>query len=108
MHIFQYSQRKGTRAAVMPNQIQSKIKEERSHKLIELSNKNQKEFLSKYIDKCVEVLFEQKEGEYIKGHTYNYMVVKVKDENIRNTMTKVKIINLEGLELIGEKIVTKM
>ena len=32
MHIFKYSQRKGTRAAVMPNQIDGNIKEERSKK----------------------------------------------------------------------------
>lgn len=38
MHIFKYSQRKGTKAAVMPNQVDGKIKEERSKKLIELSN----------------------------------------------------------------------
>ena len=41
MHIFKYSQRKGTKAAVMPNQVDGKIKEERSKKLIELSNENE-------------------------------------------------------------------
>ena len=40
MHIFKYSVRKGTKAASMPNQINGNIKEERSKKLIELSNKN--------------------------------------------------------------------
>ena len=42
MHIFKYSPRKGTRAAVMPNQIDGNVKEERSRKLIELSDKNEK------------------------------------------------------------------
>ena len=41
MHVFKYSQRKGTKAAVMPNQIDGKVKEERSKKLIELSNENE-------------------------------------------------------------------
>lgn len=102
MHVFKYSQRKGTRAAVMPNQIDGNIKEERSHKLIELSNKNEEEFLDRYIGKEVDVLFEQEEDEYIKGHTSNYMVVKVKYENIENKTMKVKLIKREGLELIGE------
>ena len=41
MHIFKYSQRKGTKAAVMQNQIPGDIKELRSRRLIELSNKNE-------------------------------------------------------------------
>lgn len=102
MHVFKYSQRKGTRAAVMPNQIDGNIKEERSHKLIELSNKNEEEFLDRYIGKEVYVLFEQEEGEYIKGHTSNYLVVKVNGKGLENKMLKAKIINKEGFELIGK------
>ena len=59
MHIFKYSPRKGTRAAVMPNQIDGNVKEERSRKLIELSDKNEKEYNKQYIGKEVEVLFEE-------------------------------------------------
>ena len=73
MHIFKYSQRKGTKAAVMPNQVDGKIKEERSKKLIELSNENEYNYNKKYIGKQVEVLFEEREGEYLKGHTTNYI-----------------------------------
>ena len=64
MHIFKYSPRKGTKAAIMKNQIPGNIKEERSRKLIELSDKKQKEHNEKYIGKNLEVLFEEKEGEY--------------------------------------------
>ena len=102
MHVFKYSQRKGTRAAVMQKQIDGNIKEERSHKLIELSNKNEEEFLNEYISKEVDVLFEQEENEYIKGHTSNYLVVKVKAKELENKMLKVKIVSREGYELIGE------
>ncbi len=104
MHVFKYSQRKGTRAAVMPNQVDGNHKEERSHKLIELSNKNEEEFLDRYIGKEVYVLFEQKEGEYIKGHTSNYLIVKVNSEKLENRMVKVKIETREGDELIGEAV----
>ena len=101
MHIFKYSPRKGTKAAVMLNQVDGKIKEERSNKLIQLSNKNQKLFLNKYIGKVVEVLFEQKEGEFMKGHTKNYLVVKTKNESIQNEIIKVKINKEQNLELLG-------
>ena len=106
MHIFKYSQRKGTRAAVMPNQIDGKLKEERSRKLIELSNKYEVEFNEGYIGKTVEVLFEEPHMEngmrYEKGHTTNYMVVKtLTNEEWENQIKCIKIEKLERLELVG-------
>lgn len=106
MHIFKYSPRKGTRAAVMLNQIDGNVKEERSRKLIELSDKNEKEYNKQYIGKEVEVLFEEPHLEngrrYMKGHTTNYLVVKVEtNENWENEIKQVKIAELAGLELIG-------
>ena len=92
MHVFKYSPRSGTVAAKMPNQIDGNIKEERSNKLIELSDKNEKEYNQKYIGKEVEVLLEEREGEYLKGHTTNYMVVKMKtNANLENTIQKVVV-----------------
>ena len=107
MHVFKYSQRRGTRAAVMPNQIDGNIKEERSRKLIELSNKNEEEYNRSYIGKEVEVLFEEPHIEngnrYMKGHTTNYMVVKIEtEEDLDNTIKKVKIVDVDKLELIGK------
>lgn len=106
-HIFKYSQRKGTRAAVMPNQVDGNIKEERSRKLIALSDENEREYNKKYIGKEVEVLFEEPHLEngkkFMKGHTTNYIVVKVEgeDQMLENEIKKVKIVDLDGIELIG-------
>lgn len=106
-HIFKYSQRKGTRAAVMPNQVDGNIKEERSRKLIALSDENEREYNKKYIGKEVEVLFEEPHIEngkkFMKGHTTNYIVVKVEgeDQKLENEIKKVKIVDLDGIELIG-------
>ena len=102
MHVFQYSPRKGTRAAVMPNQIDGNIKEARSKKLIELSNENQKMYNQQLVGKEVEVLFEDREEEdgitYFRGHTQNYILVKYKtDENLENTLKNVKILELSEL-----------
>ena len=85
----------------MPNQVDSKIKEERSKKLIELSRENEKRHNEKYIGKDIDVLFEEKDGDYIKGHTTNYMVVKIPYDNIENTIETVHITGEENLELIG-------
>ena len=100
MHVFKYSKRDGTVAAKMPNQIDGTIAEERSKKLIELSEKNMKKYNSIYIGKELEVLFEEKQDEFWTGHTKNYMVVKMKSENnLENKVLKVKInsVNNEAL-----------
>ena len=102
IHVFKYSPREGTRAAVMNGQISSEVKEERSKKLIEISNKYEKEFLEGQIGKKLEVLFEQKEDEYWKGHTSNYIVVKTRGEKLENQILRVKITGIDNLELIGE------
>ena len=107
MHVFKYSPRKGTKAAVMPNQIDGNVKEERSKRLIELSDKNEKE---KYINKKVKVLFEDEHIEngnkYIKGHTANYIMVKVpiekENEDYSNRIENVQIIKNDNMELIGK------
>lgn len=101
MHIFKYSPRKGTKAAVMPNQIDGNIKEQRSTKLIELSHNNEIKYNEEEIGKELEVLWEEKEDEYIKGHTTNYKVVKIPYKPIENTISKAKIEKVENLELIG-------
>ena len=94
MHVFPYSKRKGTRAAEMKEQVDGNIKEQRSRILITLSNENQKEYNVSLIGKKVEVLFEDKDGEYYKGHTQNYILVKYKtDEILDNTLRDVEITN---------------
>ena len=103
MHVFKYSPRKGTKAAVMPNQVDAAIKEVRSKKLIELSDKNELEYNKSYIGKDVEVLFEEKDGDFYKGHTKNYMVVKYKtDEMLENAIKVVSVIDANEECLIAE------
>ena len=94
MHIFKYSPRKGTRAEQMPQQIEPQLKEERSKKLIELSDKNEKEYNSKYVGKRVEVLWEEQKNEIYKGHTKNYVLVEMEakpSENKENVIESVQI-----------------
>ena len=102
LHVFKYSPRKGTVAAKMKNQIDSTVKEKRSHKLIELSNECEIEFLDRYVGKELKVLFEKQDGEYIKGHTTNYLVVKAKETELENQIKDVKIVSRDNLELSGE------
>ena len=103
MHVFKYSPRKGTKAAVMPNQISGDIKEERSRKLIELSDKNEIEYNKSYIGKNVEVLFEEEKNGMYKGHTQNYIMVYCKSEkNLDNKIVDVVCENAEQEHIVGK------
>lgn len=106
-HVFKYSVRSRTAAAKMLNQIDGKIKEERSKKLIELSNENELSYNQSYIGKEIEVLVEEKEDEYYKGHTDNYILAKIKCNSncpdLTNKIIKAKVVsaNSEFVECIG-------
>lgn len=102
IHVFKYSVREGTKAAEFPNQIAPEIKEKRSKEVIELSENIQKEYNKSYINKTLEVLFEEKDNGYYKGHTKNYLCIKVKDnkENLENLIPNVKITDMENEELL--------
>lgn len=101
-HIFKYSERKGTKAAEMKNQVSGDKKEERSKILLNLSDEIEEKYLNEYVGKEVKVLFEEKDGEYYKGHTANYLMVKVKTEkDVSNTIQKVLVKERDNLELIG-------
>lgn len=104
MHIFKYSPRKGTKAAIMPNQIDGNIKEERSRILINLSNENEYNYNKKCIGNQVEVLFEEREEDFIKGHTKNYIVVKYKTQNneLINKIVKLNVIEAKEDCLIAK------
>lgn len=96
MHIFKYSKRKGTRAAVMPDQIDERIKAARSEKLIALGHDMSKEFRKFYIGKNEEALFEEKavigDKEYFVGYTKEYVkVAKKTDENLENQIVSGRI-----------------
>ena len=92
MHIFKYSPREGTPAAKMPNQVDGNIKEQRSQKLIKLSDQNQLWYNQKHIGKPVEVLFEEEKDGVWSGYTKNYIKVNIKSsKNLENQLVTVKI-----------------
>ena len=82
LHVFPFSSRAGTKASKEENQIDPKIKKERSLKLIELSNQLYHQYQKDYLNKEVEVLIEQydRKNKCSIGHTSNYLEVKIKGE----------------------------
>lgn len=82
MHVFKYSKRAGTAAAVMPDQVSDEVKAKRSEELLSMERRQSEEFRRAYIGRKAEVLFEEirgVEGElYLIGHTRDYVKVAVK------------------------------
>ncbi len=94
MHIFKYSKRQGTRAAVMKDQVPDQVKTIRSNRLLALEKEQSKDFRSHYIGEQTEVLFEETKeinGElFWVGHTADYVKVAIKTEqNLSNCLKKV-------------------
>ena len=103
MHVFKYSPREGTVAAKMTNQVDGSIKEERSQKLIQLSNKNEYEYNDKYLNKDIEVLFEEEKDGIWSGYTKNYIKVYYRsNENLENKIISVIPVKKSNQTLIAK------
>lgn len=76
LHVFKFSPREGTRAASMEGVVDSHIKDERSAKLIELSNECEVQYIQGLVSKKLTVLYERaiSEGIY-EGYTENYIKI---------------------------------
>ena len=92
LHVFPFSSRKGTVASNMKNQIHGDVKKERVNRLISLSKELEREYYSKYLNKTLEVLFEENKDGYYKGLTTNYLKVRAKsDKNVSKCFKQVKL-----------------
>ena len=101
LHVFPYSMRNGTPSSKLP-QVNDTVKKIHTNKLLELSNKYEIEYMSKFINKEVEVLIETSKDGFSYGHTTNYLHVKVNKELEHNTFVNVKITEIEYPYLNGE------
>lgn len=96
-HVFPYSIRQGTKAALMKGQILKATKKSRC-KLITKEIENSKNlFLENQVDKTLNVLFETKENDVYTGFSENYVEIKVKSKNnIKGDILPVKVISAQN------------
>ncbi|HHY91724.1 MAG TPA: tRNA (N(6)-L-threonylcarbamoyladenosine(37)-C(2))-methylthiotransferase MtaB, partial [Firmicutes bacterium] len=77
LHVFAYSPREGTPAAAMPEQVDPRVKEERSHRLIALGKELALKFHSRHLGRALSVLAEEeREGGALAGYSGNYIRVR--------------------------------
>ena len=91
VHVFPYSRRKGTPAAVMPDQIEKSEKERRAALAGQIAERLHQSYLTAQLGTEHDVLFEQPEKDYFTGHTMNYIKVYVQAEDLRNQIRRVHI-----------------
>ena len=95
-HIFKYSKRQGTKAAVMPNQVPEPEKTKRSNTLLALDERNRKAYEEQFSGKETEILVEEqmeKDGKtYWIGHTKEYIRLAIlSDENLSGRLLRVTV-----------------
>lgn len=105
MHVFKYSPRKGTPAADFTNQVSADIKEKRSERLIELSERMARKFNERYLGRSMPVLFEQevkqKKG-FVEGLTSNYIRVMCKgDSSCKGIIKTAGLVELKEDYILG-------
>ena len=109
IHTFPYSKRKGTIGASLPNQVDEQIKEQRASIVKEISARKLTEFINKNIGTEREVLIEKhpdKKTGFLKGVTKNYLTVLInsQNENLLNTLAKVRIKKYQDGKIYSELI----
>lgn len=106
IHVFKYSQRKGTPAATFEEQVDGRTKHIRSEKLIELGEALKKDYYKLFIGSVKTVLFEtvsKEKEDYIEGFTDNYLKVLAKgDETLEGELKSVKLKSFENEFILGE------
>lgn len=85
MHVFKYSRREGTKAAVMKDQVPEPVKAQRSDALLSLEQAMSRQYREHFKNARVKVLFEEitviGEKEYITGYTPQYVRAALPAEN---------------------------
>lgn len=94
MHIFPYSRRPGTPADKMPGQHNNATKEARSRAAIALAEEMSRAYREGFVGRTLEVLFEEREGEFYTGHAPNYIKVYARGENLHNEIRTVTVLEI--------------
>ncbi len=105
IHVFPYSKRANTKAALMP-QVKDIDKKNRALSLIQLSNELSYNYASSFIGQVVEAIIERqnKQG-YMEGHSSNYLDIIVEnDKDILLKNVTIKLIEVKNDKIFGKVI----
>lgn len=103
IHVFPYSRRKGTKADLMENQVDEITKKERVKELLKLSKQLEIGYMEKFVGQEIEFIPEIEKNGYVIGHTGNYLLIKLKNDNydLHKSM-RVRICQVDYPYVIGQ------
>lgn len=101
IHVFPYSNRKGTVASKMADQIHPSVKKERAARLRRLSEELENHYIEKFIGKEMEFLIEQfdKKTGCFKGHSSNYLECTIKNDDLKPNKLVKHIVNFDSVKI---------
>ena len=96
IHIFPYSPREGTQANQMPDQVEDRVKKQRSQRLLTLARESAQSFSRRFLGRTMPVLWEKRSGDgFWAGHTDNYIKVYTKsDKDLTSKLLPVELVEL--------------
>ena len=102
IHVFPYSERRGTKSSYMDGKLDNATKKDRARRLIELSKELEINYMKKFIGADVEVLIEEYKDGCSFGHTGNFLYVKINHECKHNDMVTVKVKDIDYPYVIAD------
>jgi threonylcarbamoyladenosine tRNA methylthiotransferase MtaB len=106
LHVFPYSPRPGTAAARMPQQVEDRVKKERTQRMLALAKESAHRFREQFLGRTVPVLWERKAERGVwSGLTDNYLRVFVESETpLTNRLLPVRLVGECKQGLFGETV----
>lgn len=103
VHMFPYSPRERTRAALYPNRIPDAVIRERKARVLHQAEKCAYNLREKFVGRQMQVLTENADGEFLAGHTANFLSVLIPKGHLSpNQLVEVKLLKNTPEGLIGE------
>ena len=103
MHVFPYSERRGTKAAELPGSVPVPVREARAVQLIETGKELEQEALHSFVGKTVRVLVEETDGVHGLGYTDGYLRARVTGGCCPGEVVSSRVVGVSGGQLITER-----
>ncbi|MCH9625204.1 MAG: Threonylcarbamoyladenosine tRNA methylthiotransferase MtaB [Chlamydiales bacterium] len=102
VHMFPYSPRERTRAALYPNQVAQEVMLERKNKVLRLAEQTAFDLREQYVGRTLSVLTEACDAQVLSGHTENFLAVKLEKQHFStNQLVEVKLVENTADGLVG-------
>ncbi len=106
IHVFSYSPRQGTQASQMPNQVEDRVKKQRSQRMLALAKESAQNFRRQFLGKTMPVLWEKQTDGIWSGHTDNYIKMYTKsNDDLTNKLLPVKLGELFNQDGVWGKVI---